>query len=681
MSRVVAVDIGGTFTDLAAFDPATGAVTLSKSLTTYNNYFDGIEGCFKAANLDFADIAQIKHGTTLVINTLIERKGSRTALLTTKGFRDVLEIGRGNRPEPFNLTYRRDAQLVERRMRFELTERKDFSGATLIEPDMAELEVLAHRLQELGAEAVAISFVNAYADPAHERAVADALNTLLPDVYVTIGTDLSREWYEFERTSTAVSNAYVGPTVSGYLRNLDHSFSDRGFTGRIALMGSGGGVMSTGMASDQPVQLVESGPIGGLVGTRAYAEAMGYEKVIAFDMGGTTAKCSVLENGSFEVAPVYFIGGYDRGFPIRASIIDIVEVGAGGGSIAQVDAQGRLQVGPESAGSTPGPVAYARGGERPTVTDANFVLGRLNPGGLVGGGLNVDVAAARSAISERVSKPLGFGEGAVERSAVGILQLANVIMSDAIKRVTLERGADPRAFVMFAYGGGGPLHAAQLARELAIPTVVIPPHAGNFSAVGMLMADIQTDASETLLGILSDEMVRHVEARFEAIDAELLQRLQSEFGAPTALFEHQVELRYPRQMHSLRIPVASTIDLQTVREDFLKSYRTRFGHADAKSPLELVGLRSVAYAATARPGPADLAGELGAEATPEFRNVVYDDAERPLRTPIYSRSALRSGFSIHGPAVVEDYGTTCLIGPADRLEIGQFNEIIIHIGR
>src|SRR5574342_194707 len=391
MSYAVAVDIGGTFTDLVAYDHAAQKVIYAKSPTTYENLVEGILDCFKKAGVKAAEATLVNHGTTLVINSLIQRKGAKTALVTSKGFRDILEIARGNRPDPFDLHYQRDEPLIPRERRLEVSERIGSKGE-IVEPlDVPGLEKLASELRQMGVESVAIFFMNSYINPAHEEVAAAALNKLLPGVYVTFSTDLTREWYEYERCSTVAANAYVGPQVSTYIRRLDDDLKKEAFQGSLFMMGSNGGLLAAERSSRQPIGLVESAPIGGCIGASAYAEKMGFKNLVAFDMGGTTAKCALVENGRFSVNSVYYVNGYVRGFPIKSAVIDIVEVGSGGGSIAWLDSQKRVHVGPQSAGSTPGPVSYGRGGTEPTITDANLVLGRLNPDHFLGGEMKLDV--------------------------------------------------------------------------------------------------------------------------------------------------------------------------------------------------------------------------------------------------------------------------------------------------
>src|SRR6266545_3556398 len=420
MPYAVAVDIGGTFTDLVAYDTDSHRVAYAKSPTTYGNLVDGVLECFAKAKLDPHQASLVNHGTTLVINALIQRKGAKAALVTTKGFRDVLEIARGNRPDPFDLHYRRDEPLIPRALRFEVPERIASTGAVVTPLDTAALTALAEKLKALGIEAVAIFFMNSYANPAHEEKAAEILRALLPGAYVTYSTEVTREWYEYERTSTVAANAYVGPQVTTYIKRLETDLEQRGFNGSLYMMGSNGGLLSVERTCRQPVGLVESGPIGGCIGAGAYAEILGFENVIAFDMGGTTAKCALVENGRFSVESIYYAGGYVKGFPIKSSVINIVEVGSGGGSIAWLDPQNRMHVGPQSAGSTPGPACYGNGGTEPTVTDANLVLGRLNPNRFLGGELTLDQDAARRTI-ETIGGPFGYtGPDGLTQMADGI---------------------------------------------------------------------------------------------------------------------------------------------------------------------------------------------------------------------------------------------------------------------
>jgi len=679
MSFAIAVDIGGTFTDLVAFDHETQNVIYAKSPTTYENLVVGILDCFNKAKIKPSEASLVNHGTTLVINSLIQRKGAKAALVTSKGFRDILEIARGNRPDPFDLYYQRDEPLIPRELRFEVPERMGSKGEVVVSLDLPSLEKLAGEIRKIGIESVAVFFMNSYINPDHEEAAAKILTELLPDVYVTFSTDLTREWYEYERCSTVAANAYVGPQVSTYIRQLDSDLTARGFGGSLFMMGSNGGLLSAERTCRQPIGLVESGPIGGCIGAGAYADKLGFKNVVAFDMGGTTAKCSLVENGRFSVNSVYYANGYIKGFPIKSAVIDVVEVGSGGGSIAWLDPQKRLHVGPQSAGSTPGPVAYGRGGTEPTVTDANLVLGRLNAGNFLGGEMKLDVSAAQRSVTQRIADPLGYrGEDGMIQMADGIISIATVIMAGAIRKISVEHGLDPRDFILFSYGGGGPLHACALAHELSIPTIVIPPEPGNFSAIGMLLADARIDTSKTFVGILSEKTVPVMAEIFAAMEEESAGALAAEFATSDAFFERHAEMRYRGQRHNIKVPVSGLKEAAQIRAAFERDYKRRYGHADAKAPAEFQALHLSAFARLKQPEIARLPRAAAKSQPAQLRKIYIGNAGGWLDGQIFHRDALEPGFGATGPAVIEEYGSTTLVWPGDRFEIGALHEITIH---
>ncbi len=677
MSYAVAIDIGGTFTDLVAFDHEADKVIYTKSPTTYGNFVEGILDCFRKANIAPEDTLLINHGTTLVINSLIQRLGGRTALITTRGFRDVLEIARGNRPDPLDLYYQRDEPLIPRDMRFEVNERMDSAGKIIQALDADELGKLAERIRKEKVEAVAVFFLNSYANPFHEEEAAAMLKRLLPGVFVTCSTELSREWYEYERTSTVAANAYVGPQVNSYIRALENDLKSKNFDGTIYMMGSNGGVLSVERTCRQPIALVESGPIGGCIGAGVYAQALGFDNVISFDMGGTTAKCTLVEEGRFSVDSVYYASGYVQGFPIKSPVINIVEVGSGGGSIGWVDAQNRLHVGPRSAGSNPGPACYGRGGTEPTVTDANLVLGRLNAENFLGGELKLDSGHARQALAT-LAAPLGYAgaQGEVELAA-GILAIATVVMAGAVRKISVEHGRDPRDFVLFSYGGGGPLHACALAHELSIPVVVIPPEPGNFSAIGMLLADARLDDSNTFTGRMEEGIVEKMESVFTAMEQQAAASLKAEFSCDEVNFQRFAEMRYIGQRHNIRVPVSGLASVMAMREAFEKDYKRRYGHADAKAPAELQALHLSAFARLRRPDANRLPRPM-ADKPARSRKVCFDPATGSVDARVYDRYSLARGFKGEGPAVIEEYGSTTLVWPGDHFEIGPMHEIRVH---
>jgi N-methylhydantoinase A len=682
--RFVGTDIGGTFTDLVGYDSNSGELVFGKTLTDYGDFVAGVTQCLVEVGLDPGPIDVLKHGTTQIINTLIERQGARTALVTTEGFRDILEIGRASRPIPFDLDYARNPPLVPRHLRFEIKERMDAKGTVLIAPDPAEIEVLASSLEELKVEAVAVAFINAYRNPTHEIFVAEFFRRRLQDVYVTTGAELSREWFEFERSATAAANAYVGPRAKSYIDRFASALGKADFRGKFLFMGSNGGVLSSSRAQKQPIALVESGPIGGCIGAAAYARRLGKDKLIAFDMGGTTAKCALIERAAFDVQGTYRVGGYEYGFPILTPVLDIVEVGTGGGSIASVDQHGRLRVGPRSAGSTPGPAAFNRGGVEPTVTDANLVLGRIGGETFLNGALPLDERLARAALIERIAHPLGYEGLDIARAvANGIISFADAQMAMAIKEITIDRGKDVRDFELFVFGGGGPLHAANLARELNISRVIVPPEPGNFSALGMLLADARVDEAATFLLDLSESGLPVLREQLTELRKAVTTTLSRDFAGAALSSQCHLEMRYKGQRHSIRVGITGTENEQALRALFFAAYQARYGRADQLGGIELVGAHVVGFAQTDQPDLARLHRASGEVTRPlrRNRNLWFPDQEVACSAPIYVRSHLPIGREIEGPAIIEEFGSTTVIGPGDHLRIGEFGEFHISILR
>ncbi len=684
MAFIFSIDIGGTFTDLVACDLESGMLTFAKSATTYDDLGRGVFNCIEKASVDPKNALFVKHGTTLVINSLLQRSGAVTALITTKGFADILEIGRGNRMRPFDLRFKRDDPLIPHEMRFEVSERIRANGDIERPLDEEELASIAKVLSDRKVESIAVSFINSYANPIHESKAVSVLRALLPTTFVTAGTDITREWHEFERTATAASNAYVGPQVSRYVTSFDQSLRKIGFKGSLLFMGSHGGVLSSARTIREPISLVESGPVGGCIGAAHYAKSLGLKNVIAFDMGGTTAKCILIEDGEYSVESTYFIGGEETGFPIRGNVIDIVEVGAGGGSIASIDETGTMSVGPKSAGSTPGPVCYGKGGKKPTVTDANLVLGRLDAENFLGGEMRLDVDAARASIYECIAAPLGYsGEQAVVRAASGILEIAGFAMADAIKRISIARGRDPRDFALVSYGGGGPLHSSELARELHIPTVIVPPEPGNFSATGMLLSEARLDYARTFVKEVVAESLDETSPVFKELQSQARDAMEKDFGSQNISFKNIAELRYVGQKHSLKVELKRGQALKQVCESFHGAYHQRYGHSMTDSPLEFVAVHVIAKLEMTAPPIEGLANPTNKKAVEEvkMRNVYFLDIASYLATPVYDRYQLPVGFTAHGPALIQEYGATTLVGPNDEFCVGALKEIRIDCSR
>jgi N-methylhydantoinase A len=493
----LAIDIGGTFTDLAAVDRRDGSLVLAKVDTTPSRLQQGVLTALERSEISPGDVGAFVHGSTIVINAITERRGARTALVTTEGFRDVLEIGRANRPDLYNLSYRKPRPFVPRRLRFEVRERISHTGAVLAPLDERGLESVAEHLRALEVDAVAICFLHAWTNHEHERRAADLLSKLLPDVEIVASREVSTQWREYERTSTTVLSAYVKPTVASYLDDLRSGLRDVGVLAPMYAMRSSGGVSSFERAAEAPITLLESGPVAGVTAAAELGRRLGVEDVLTLDIGGTTAKTSAVRKGRVPIETLHHVERTPTtaGYPIQAPVVEIVEVGAGGGSIAWVDEAGGLHVGPRSAGAEPGPACYGRGGEEPTLTDANLVAGRLDPEYFLGGAMSLDVDAAHRSLA-RLGERMGVDAGTAAR---GVLRYLAAQMSHALRLVTLRRGHDPRDFTFVAFGGAGPLHAALLARELGVSRTLIPPAPGHFS--GCCSATSVRMPSERTLGL------------------------------------------------------------------------------------------------------------------------------------------------------------------------------------
>ena len=681
--QVVGVDIGGTFTDLVAFG-AQGLIC-SKSATTTDAPSQGVADCLELAGLAPASVAELLHGSTIAINTVLERKGTATALLTTRGFADVYAIGRANRPQSFDLNFQRPRPLVGRQLRLEVDERMDGSGVPVVPLNETQLLRLGAELVAAGVRGVAICFLHSYRNPAHEAEAARLLRERYPQLFVTASHEILREIREYERTSTTVLNAYVGPKVESYLGELDRFLAARAFRGSLQIMRSNGGTMSVEQARRQPVWMMESGPVAGMIGAAELARIMGLKSAIGFDMGGTTAKATFIESGVPLFRHGYHIGDAVSGQPMQLPVVDVIEIGAGGGSLAWVDAQGALRIGPESAGALPGPACYCRGGTRPTVTDANLLLGRLNSQRFLGGGMGLDAQLAARSMQVDVCQPLGM---TLSGAARGVVQIADAMMSLAVRAVSVERGIDPRDCTLIAFGGAGPLHAVAVAREINIPKVAVPRYPGTFSALGMLLAAWRQDFVQTFVAELARVDGAQIDKQFAVMaDPGRLQLQKDGLGDAPVELARSVDLRYRGQDHALPVPLRSTqldaAGAAALRREFDQLHERHYGHASAGEPVEIVNLRlsmSVArdqsligqllaapYAATAAKQP---------EAT---REVIFADAQRPQMARIVWRHSLSAGDVVEGPAVIEEENATTLIHPGDVARVSEGGVIMIDV--
>ncbi len=675
----LATDIGGTFTDLVYLDETTGDYFLAKSLSTPPHFSQGIMDAIHKSGLDPAGVTGFVHGATVVINALTERKGAKTALVTTEGCRDVLEIGRANRPDIYNMRFRKQPPFVPRELRFEVVERMNYKGEIVTELELSTVDAVAIQIEAEGCDAVAVCLLHSYANPEHELNVAARLREHLPHVLVTASAEITREWREYERTSTAVLNAYVQPVAASYLRQLEASLKDEGIEAPVDIMKSNGGTSSLDFVVEQPIHLVESGPVGGVIGAAALGKVIDEPNLITIDIGGTTAKCSLIENGDYKITTEYRIERDDRsaGYPIKAPVVDIVEIGAGGGSIAWIDAGGALKIGPRSAGASPGPASYGLGGTEPTVTDANLIAGRINPDYFLGGELKLDVEKARAAF-QPIAKALGIS---VEEASIGVIRLANANMINALKLVSVRRGYDPREFALIAFGGGGSMHAIALAGELRIGKVIIPVAPGHFSAFGMLMSNAMQDYLLTALTASVDESSERVETTFASLESQAIDFFVA------AGFEHgQIELvrsldmRYNGQEHTVRVRANErAIDFASLNDRFHAAHEKAYTFR-LPSGVEIVNFHVAAVVPTAKPALVEQPMSKGDPPRVKTTRGVDFDAWGKLDSVVYERSDLYPGCKFHGPAIVEEPAASTVVPPGVGGTIDCIGNIILTIG-
>lgn len=682
------IDIGGTFTDFIAVDPDSGSIYIWKTLTTPDDparaVVQGLEALTSAHDLHPAAIAKLVHATTLITNALIERKGAKTALLTTEGFADLIEIGREVRYDLYDIFLKMPQPLVPPERRFEIRERIDHTGAVVTPLGDAEIPKLARAIRDTGAESLAICFLHSYANPEHEQRIAEALAEHLPDMHLSQSASVAGEIREYERFSTTTANAYVQPLASRYLSEMAGRLDDIGIPAPLQIMLSNGGTTTADEAARVPVRLVESGPAAGALIAAHYARMLDEEFVLAFDMGGTTAKLCAVESGQptvgsgLEVARVHrFKRG--SGLPIRAPSVELIEIGAGGGSIARIDELGLLTVGPDSAGADPGPACYGLGGEFPTVTDADLLLGYLNPGYFLGGEMSLDAARSAEAISAHLADRIDMTSVEI---AAGINDVVNEMMATAAGVYIAERGQDPRRYALVATGGAGPVHAVEVARKLGIGKVIIPPAAGVASAGGLLVAPPRLDFARSSLTALDDVRWDQVAALFEQMESDALATLdRMGVARETITIQRGVDARYVNQGHEIAVPLNATVhDDASARSEigaaFDREYRQLFGRTVDGVPIECVTWRTTVRGEDGTLPAGTPAAPL--EATVETRTVYFRGAGS-LETPVYRRTSLTSELHYPGPAIIEEAQSTTVIGPADQFEIDRHGNIIVQI--
>ncbi len=672
MSKVrVAVDIGGTFTDICILDEADNTLRVQKVPSTRDPIDAALEGIAKAG-VNLADITLFSHGTTVATNALIQRNLPHAAVVCTEGFRDVIEIGNSTKADLWDAYQDNPPPYIRRRDRLTIAERTSAAGVVERPVDEAEARVLAAKLRKRGYRAVAICFMNAFANGANERALKAVLETELPGVAVTTSSEVLPEIFEHERFSTTVVNAVLQPVVGDYARRLQDRLVAGGYASDVLLLHSGGGVMTPKSTDRQAARLASSGIAAGAIANRYIGQLCGYPNVIGFDMGGTSTDVSLAWQGELLTTRDWYI---EYGQPICFPSIDIKTIGAGGGSIAWIDEAGSLRNGPQSAGSEPGPACYGRGGEKPTNTDANLVLGRLGAG-LAGGDLGLDAARARAAIETHVARPLGMD---VEAAAQAILRVANANMADAVRLVSIMRGYDPRDFALVAFGGAGALHGAAVAKDLAIPKVIVPPHPGVTSAMGCLLVDIRHDLLSTYLVDAAVADAADVEREFRALEDEARERLAHEGVAEADMvLTRSIDMRYGGQWRSLTVPVPRPFtNVAQAVEDFSAAHQREYNYRRDGAVVEIFRLNLIAIGVTPKAEFARHAPGGAMPAPRSTRSVTFDEGIR--ETPIFWREDLPAGVAFAGPAVVEQFDATTLVPPGARAEVDVWLNIVITV--
>jgi len=682
----VATDIGGTFTDLVCleFDKNTGkpiGVKVAKSDTTPANFEQGILDTIKKGKVNLKEIDFFAHGTTVVINALTEHKGAKTALITTKGFRDVLEIARCNRPDLFNFNFIKQPPFVPRYLRFEVEERMSYKGEVLQELDISVLKSIVKTCKDEKVEAIAICLLHAYKNPIHEIQLKKRLLELNISVEVIASHEVTREWREYERTSSTVLSGYVLPIAKKYLNNLESKLKAQGLKDTPYIMQSNGGITTINDVKTNPITMVESGPASGVFGAIALGKVIGKNDLIVLDIGGTTAKCALVENGQVKITTNYKIehSRTQAGYPIQTPVIDIVEIGNGGGSIAWVDQGGKMHVGPKSAGAMPGPAAYGRGGKNLTTTDANIITGRIHPDYFLGGELQPDYESI-----EKAARPLcNVLKGDKIDVAKGIIRIANANMINALKLISVNKGYDPRDFTMVVIGGGGAMHGADLARELQVSELIVPPHAGVFSAFGMLMSDIRRDYIRTNVCTLRENQKNLIVATFNEIKEEAISNFKADdTSSEKVKFTYYADLRYAGQEHYVKVLLdhfSEQTSLDEIIEHFHHEHKKQYSFA-LDAVVELVNFHLVAEVPVDKPDfpKMSVTNKQIEDAIFEQRAVDFDDLGVHT-TPFYHRDLLEPNMTFKGPAVIAEKATTTVVTPLHRVNIDQYGNLILTI--
>lgn len=677
----IATDIGGTFTDLVCFDTSqggSGGVKIAKSSTTPGEFEKGILNTIDLAALDLKTIDFFAHGTTVVINAITERKGAKIALITTKGFRDVLEIARGTRPDLYNFNFEKQQPFVPRHLRHEVAERVNYRGEVICPLDLSSLPETMAFFKSEGVETIAICLIHSYQNATHEEAVASAIKEIDPDMDVICSHAVSMEWREYERTSSTVLSAYVKPIATKYLNKLEGSLKGQGLSSAPFIMQSNGGITTIDSIKQNPIVLIESGPASGMLGGVVLGKAMNKPNLIVLDIGGTTAKCSLIEDGALKISTKYDIEKTkkDAGYPILTPVIDLVEIGNGGGSIAWVDAGGKLHVGPQSAGANPGPASYGGGGDHLTTTDANVACNRIHSDYFMGGLKKPDFKAISKA-SDPICNELGMDMHEIAR---GVIRVANANMINALKSVSVNKGYDPRDFSLVVIGGGGPMHGVFLADELQMKEVIVPVNAGVFSAFGMLMSDLRRDYVRTLILQLREANLPAIRRGYNEMEQVAIAAYEKDnYSEGDVCFEYYVDVRYAGQEHYVKMEVKKdTEQIGVLINDFHKLHHKYYSFKLQDTPVEIVNFHLVASIEVDKPSIPKVqeSGKKLSEAIISSEEVDFDEFGTHL-TSFYKREGLDPGMTIPGPAIIVEDSTSTVVPPQHILSVDDFANLII----
>ncbi len=682
MSLRLGVDVGGTFTDLVLFDPATNNLEFTKTPSTATNQAvgvaTGVDKIARQMHVDPGAVSFLAHGTTVATNALLERHGAVCALLVTEGFRDVLQIGRQDRPKLYDWFAQRSEPLVPRERCFEIRERVLHNGEVYVQLDEARAVAAIQAAKAAGASAVAVCLLHAYANPSHERRLLQLLHDVFPEAEVSLSSEILPEFKEYERMSTTVANAYVMPIVRRYVDALEQRALELRINGGIHIMQSNGGLMTARSAGEQSVRTILSGPAAGALGAVWLARQAGFLNAMTVDMGGTSFDICLAHEGRIRYTRESEIAE----LPLKVPMLDLHTLGAGGGSIAWIDGGGALRAGPKSAGADPGPACYGRGGTEPTVTDANLVLGRLNPDFFLGGEIHLDLEAARRAITDTIARPLGLS---VEAAAEGVLRVINATMVRGMRAVSVEKGYDPRDFTLVAFGGGGPVHAADLARDFGAPEVLVPIAPGVTSALGLLLADLRYDFGGTHLCTLEDAEAAQLQEFYATLERRAAEQMHRDGVLDEQVsMSRSAEVRYVRQGFELEVPVPSgTLDaaaLERIRDAFHAAHAQQYGYAMRSETVVLVNAQVSAVALLPKPG-LDMAQASAVEAQaalPGGQRALYTNG-RWLQADVYDRTALQPGMNIDGPAIIEQVDSTAVLSSGDRGRVDRFRNFILRV--